>query len=323
VFDNDHQPLDLKGKPEFRRWKDEGNARWAGDDPDMPKSFAHAGIAGQTAEAWLTYGHRLRPTHQPGPDQRHPPPQQPPGFDNDLRKLIANEMGYNSGQGDFNQDVTGEFWVGDLMLDCSVEVTQADGEFVLDLAKGPDRFQARFDVATGNCKLVRLTGTGQAEAPVLAENETKLKGTGTYHVRFANFDERLTVWVDGRLPFGDGVAYAPAKERGPVGPNDLQPARVGAVRAGVKVSHLQLWRDSYYTTTEVGTRVALNGDKDEPILTMYVQPGHFLALGDNSAASADSRSWGLVPQRLLLGRALVVYYPFWPFVSQTRAGLIR
>ena len=100
-------------------------------------------------------------------------------------------------------------------------------------------------------------------------------------------------------------------------------ARVGAVKAGVAVSHLQLWRDSYYTVTDGGATVALAGDREEQILTMYVHAGHYLALGDNSAASADSRSWGVVPQRLLLGRALVVYYPFWPFVSQSRAGLIR
>ena len=42
---------------------------------------------------------------------------------------------------------------------------------------------------------------------------------------------------------------------------------------------------------------------------MYVQPGHYLCLGDNSQASSDSRDWGLVPHRLMLGRALAVYYP--------------
>ena len=50
---------------------------------------------------------------------------------------------------------------------------------------------------------------------------------------------------------------------------------------------------------------------------MYVQPGHYLCLGDNSQASSDSRDWGLVPERLMLGRALLVYYPF------DRVGRIR
>jgi len=60
--------------------------------------------------------------------------------------------------------------------------------------------------------------------------ETSLKRKGTYHVRFANFDERLTVWVDRKLPFGDGVVYDPAPERGPVEQNDLNaPASIGAI----------------------------------------------------------------------------------------------
>ena len=36
----------------------------------------------------------------------------------------------------------------------------------------------------------------------------------------------------------------------------------------------------------------------------------YLVLGDNSPASSDSRTWGTVPQRLMLGRALMVYFPF-------------
>ena len=47
-----------------------------------------------------------------------------------------------------------------------------------------------------------------------------------------------------------------------------------------------------------------------PATTFYVQPDHFFCLGDNSPQSADSRIWGLVPRRLMLGRALLIYFPF-------------
>ena len=36
----------------------------------------------------------------------------------------------------------------------------------------------------------------------------------------------------------------------------------------------------------------------------------YFAMGDNSTASLDGRAWGFVPENELIGRALLVYYPF-------------
>jgi signal peptidase I len=43
---------------------------------------------------------------------------------------------------------------------------------------------------------------------------------------------------------------------------------------------------------------------------MRVPPRSFLALGDNSANSADGRYWGYVPEKDVIGRPLFIYYPF-------------
>ena len=51
--------------------------------------------------------------------------------------------------------------------------------------------------------------------------------------------------------------------------------------------------------------------------TFKVPPHKYVALGDNSYNSFDSRGWGYVPEANLVGRAFVVYWPFnnhWGFI---------
>ncbi|MBL8797685.1 MAG: signal peptidase I [Planctomycetia bacterium] len=327
VFDNDFQPNDTTLYPP--RWIVSG--QWQGDGIH-PRRFSQA--QPPAALEWLRYRHQLTGGGQP--------------------QLITDFMGYNTG--DTSSSSNGRYWVGDLILECEAEIDQAaaDGELRLELSKGFDRFQARFNLQSGQCTLVRVNEQGEQPLPLKLEPQsppaaapTAVKGTGKFQLRFANVDEQLLVWVNDELVFGNGVPYAAAPKQGPTA-NDLQPASVGAKGASLHVGGLRLWRDTYYTTYNPGVSkhdggdVSLSGDwltdptkwdgKDElrkptPMI-MYVHPGHYLCLGDNSPASADSRSWGLVPERLMLGRALVVYFPFYfpypPLNSPTnRTGVIR
>lgn len=293
VYDNDHPGRNLE-------------ERWSGWERTGREFVRPA----ESAEEWLTYRHILRGSG--GKPQ-----------------LITDFMGYNSavlaGWGGNRQ--TGVNWVSDLMVECDAKVEKADGTLCLELSRGVDRFQARFDLATGVCKLIRIADHVESE---VASRPTALKKSGTYHLRFADFDQRLTVWVDNALPFGDGVDFPEPPEAGPRKENDLErPAGIGASSAAVRVEHLQLWRDTYYTVgadspsapdvlgIDFANPDSWEGLKQMPVRTMRVQPGHFLCMGDNSPESSDGRAWGLVPERLLLGRALLVYYPF------NRAGRIR
>jgi hypothetical protein len=145
------------------------------------------------------------------------------------------------------------------------------------------------------------------------------------------------VWVDSALPFGDGVDFTPPADSGPKKENDLErPAAIGSKGASVRLEHLKLFRDTYYTSQQddspsKGDVSSIDwsnpNDWDKlanlPVRTMEVQPGHYLCLGDNSPESSDGRTWGLVPNRLLLGRALLVYYPFRPLSPITRTGRIH
>ena len=341
VYDNDFLAKDLVGK--LDRWSPHADSSWKAD---KATSFSSDGKANGKID-WLRYQHLVRPDQIDGRDN------QPL---NAVKKmLILDTLDYNTSMYDGQQEQ--EFyhllyaqahWVGDLMLECNVEVVESKGEFCLELSRGINRFQASFDLATGTCSLYRVVSDGHGmkreEAP-MAVRPTSLKAPGNYLVRFANFDSCLTVWVDRDLPFRDckECEYDPPEVRGPKdkdlkneeiearrGPknNDFEPASVGSNGARINISHLRLWRDIYYSTTVPGghgntdfdgINMTREGWSDATqidemrskmrFVTMYVQPGHYLCLGDNSQASSDSRDWGLVPQRLMLGRALAVYYP--------------
>ena len=66
-------------------------------------------------------------------------------------------------------------------------------------------------------------------------------------------------------------------------------------------------------------QVIVNGkDLDEPYITFadyksmplrHIPTDSFFVLGDNRRASDDSRRWGLVPARNIVGRAWVRYWP--------------
>lgn len=43
---------------------------------------------------------------------------------------------------------------------------------------------------------------------------------------------------------------------------------------------------------------------------LAIPQGKFVALGDNSGNSLDSRYWGFVPERAVIGKAIFIYYPF-------------
>jgi hypothetical protein len=105
-----------------------------------------------------------------------------------------------------------------------------------------------------------------------------------------------------------------------------------------------LWRDTYYLSNhsdyagnnymetvshEVFTDPAgWPTDYHLKSYSMYVQPGHYLVLGDNSASSSDSRFWrqegeddrlsgGLVPEDQMLGEVTQIYFP------PSRAGPVQ
>jgi signal peptidase I len=311
VYDNDY-PAGSPAANKWPRWTTEEETGWSDEGEG---TFHHAAGRGNgdAPLAWIRYRHLL------------------PASDADAAlkpQLISDFAAYNAYEiSGFAAARSRLNYVADLLLECEIESTPDAEAFVLELAKGPDRFRATFDLAAGECELSRRSGEKEES---LGRAQAAVKAPGRYRLRFANVDDRLLVWVDDALPFGDGVAYAPPSDSGPNADNDFQPAAVAAA-GGVTVRHLSLWRDTYYTTALHGRP----GDPDAsesvdiadpetwgplsrlPVRTFTVEPGQYFVLGDNSTESADSRMWGTVAAPLLLGRAVLVYHPL------RRAGWLR
>jgi signal peptidase I len=314
VWDNDKQPA---GAPFAPRWQvAQGSAGWKGDTETATRAFGHTG----NDLDWLRYQHLVWKQDAGG---ARLPWRWPQDAAQPVAGPVDNVLGYNDGvsltptnelKGRENGTAP-NMWVGDLCLECEVQL-DAGAVVVLELSKGARRFQAQF--GGGQVALSRVDANRNAD-PAFAPTARACKvAAGTYKLRFANIDNRLWVWVDGkRIDFGTDGDYTTVEpgsydaedtaKEGWVRANDIDaPASIGAKGSVPAVRAIKLHRDVYYSHQK-------HRRADEPE-TYYVQPGHYMCLGDNSAQSSDSRTWGVVPERLMLGKAVFVFWPG-PFES--------
>ncbi|MFQ5735094.1 MAG: signal peptidase I, partial [Planctomycetaceae bacterium] len=192
-------------------------------------------------------------------------------------RLITDFCGYNAYTGGQpgNYLDEGTYWVGDLTINCEVNVEELGDqpELLLELLEGQRTYRCRFDIETGECTIFHLDDQADASTEVekpMGTATTRLKGTGRHAVSFANVDDRLCVWVDDVLiDFGageDGTPnshYRPFHHRKYQRPTrgDLSPVGVAARGCEITVSRLLLQRDIYYRAEQV---IDENDYSDQP-----------------------------------------------------------
>lgn len=309
VYDNDYQlpePFASSFPPRWSRASDSRPEAWREEDDG--KTFRYDGQSDQ--DEWIGYQH-LVPSEE---DWQAAAKDQEPGKTLRIEpRLISDFYAYNTGRParSINVDPPEGNWVGDLSLSCQVKTESGEGEVLLALVEGGVIFQCRIDLASGQAAF-----SISADPSFKAAVETPVRGAGTHQLEFANVDDKLYLWVDGKSMEFDG-RYGPLDNLIP-NEDDQAPARLGSHGAELAFSHLRLRRDVYYTDPRRHARDGFGGPPggnrwEQDAAAYWLGPGEFLMLGDNSPQSKDSRLWNdseyFVSRELLIGKALFIYWP--------------
>ena len=222
--------------------------------------------------AWLRY-HHYTPTEQDWADADEgevvPPPE----------RLVTDFYGYNAfinnnvhsvddtyeesrdwKHADYESDEAyGLHWVGDLVLEAEVDITGNEGALLLDLVEGGRHYRCSINLVDGKATLSILDIDGNAEefSDDTRQNASKTVsgntgiGPGKHHLRMANVDNKITLWVDERVVEFDGpTTYLAPAQRMPdwneEDAGDLAPAGIGSEGAEFTVHRMKIFRDIYY-----------------------------------------------------------------------------
>ena len=296
----------------------------------------------------------------------------------------------------------GIHWTGDLATEIDFKTEKDTQSILLSLVEAGVEHEVRVDLKTGKATAkVLIDGMpvdafqdGNKTLASIATAETSIRSGGRHRIRFANVDDTLTLWVDGKnvqwTPSGNLMTaeYLPIAMRTPKtkpnNPLDAAPIAIGIDGGGAEVFRIQAFRDIYYiasisrdlfdyaeviralrnSTTpnnneryareihnmsldELSRKMSQAGLNRNALLTnatlwansemgqgrqtveFAMQKDWYFPMGDNSSASSDARSWGHAPEKLFIGRAVMVFWPhYWnapvPFMPNVqRMSLIR
>lgn len=365
VYDNDYQSEKLNESSWPARWQStaqpmdaNGSGSWR--SIESGRTFEIDGQ--QPGEAWLRYQH-LVPNPLDWTEDGTYVPGNPPrpmlitdyyaynDFDRfspaEQHKLAAGRGRhrahpvYNWFDGE-DRGISAPNWVGDLAVAAVCDARGDAGLVMLDLVEGGQHFRCTVDIATGQAE---LSVAGQPKP--LASAETAFKRRGSHELMFANCDDQLYLWVDGKsIDFGEGARYDSQQinthrpQSSAEDPGDLAPVGIGSLAADVRMSHLRVLRDVYYIANSTsglqnnehsGEAARIPGTLDQPehwrksgggsifddrgSLEFTLKADEFFAMGDNSPFSRDARMFDepWVPRKLIVGKAAFIYWPSTPY----------
>jgi len=201
---------------------------------------------------------------------------------------ILDDYSYNGGMG---QNV-----VPDLVVSGHLLLETDHGEFSAAVWADSDTWRATFQPAGGAVEVkLRLNERTVREGRLL--DATPLD----FDFSLSSVDGMVTVAVNGLnvIQFDAAVSVAETP---------LYTRACGVFFQGREspmfLSRIEIKRDIYYRSDLARSDLSVG----RPFV-IEVPEGHYLGLGDNSPISRDSRQWGVIPERNVLGKAFFVFWP--------------
>jgi len=84
---------------------------------------------------------------------------------------------------------------------------------------------------------------------------------------------------------------------------------VGGDDAQIQNGHLLINGQQLQTPVSDRIYYSNQGEFGQPGVSVHVPEAMYYVLGDNSSSSHDSRFWGFVPKRFIIGKALCIFWP--------------
>ncbi len=201
----------------------------------------------------------------------------------------------------------GEVSVSDLAVDLHLQVLGHPSSLIVALTEQGDRFELRLETVDpdGGARMSLVRVTPEAEIQLGGPSSISLGGSGRETlIHLSNVDNRVEALVRTE---GDSVwnTLAHDYDRNSYQPGDEERrgtslgARMRLTATGhVVVSGLSLARDVQFRPRG---KLGPGG--------VQVGPGEIFVLGDNSADSRDSRDFGSLPEKAIVGRPLFAIWP--------------
>jgi len=193
--------------------------------------------------------------------------------------------------------------VGDIKLRLDVVIPESGGSWSAATQGNGMQFEVKLSAGNGGKARLELRRDGEE----VASDESESTGSGKFTVTLANVDGICSAAATGASG-GESGAFSVTNDYRNLTVLDGKPStlRIQATK-GVSVDDIELWRDVYYCKD---TQRTLDGKREWGKDGSYVlRDNEFLALGDNSTNSADSRYWGPVPGPNIVGKAFFILTP--------------